>query len=350
MTVFAWSEAKLKSLLVLSVSALALSACTTRVPPPTIQYDKAAFQPAAIEPDPPKPVTIVKISEPLPLQGQLLARPGAVALDTRSPTARVEAANAAALQEPTGYGYINAIQVYPYIEGALYRLYAAPEQVSDIALQPSEILVAVSAGDTVRWVIGNTSSGKGDGSQVHILVKPFAPGLMTNMVITTDRRAYHLALVSTEKIAMAALSWTYPEDQLIALKVQNDRAEAAAPVASGLSLEELQFRYAITGDNPPWRPVRAFDDGAKVYIEFPDRIDQGEAPPLFVVGPSGDSELVNYRVRRNYYIVDRLFAAAELRLGEDPQQVVRISRDDAAPAANASPQRSYPHPVFRRER
>ena len=170
------------------------------------------------------------------------------------------------------------------------------------------------------------------------------------MVITTDRRAYHLALESTETTAMAALSWMYPQDQLIALKVQNENADAAAPIASGLSLEDLQFRYVITGDAPPWRPVRAFDDRSKVYIEFPGRIDQGEAPPLFVVGPSGDNELVNYRVRRNYYIVDRLFAAAELRLGQDPQHVVRISRDDARQTEDASPENSYPRPTFRRER
>jgi type IV secretion system protein VirB9 len=199
-------------------------------------------------------------------------------------------------------------------------------------------------------MVGNTTSGSGDDEQVRILVKPFAPNLRTNMVITTDRRAYHLALESTEKIAMAALSWTYPQDQLIALKAQNERAEAAVPVASGLALEDLRFRYAITGDSPPWRPVRAFDDGSKVYIEFPGRIDQGEAPPLFVVGPSGDNELVNYRIRRNYYIVDRLFAAAELRLGQDPQQVVRISRDDARQAEDAPPGRSYPRPTLRRDR
>ena len=96
------------------------------------------------------------------------------------------------------------------------------------------------------------------------------------------------------------------------------------------------MRYAISGDNPPWKPVRAFDDGSKVFIEFPARIDQGEAPPLFVVGPTGESELVNYRVRGNYYIVDRLFGAAELRLGQDPQQVVRISRTDAAKSASAA--------------
>ncbi len=339
-----------KLALAFSISSLALAACATKVPPPAIQYDKEAFQPAAIEPHPPKPVTVVKIPEPLPLPGQLQPVASAAPADTPLPTARVDAANAAALQEPTTHGYINAVQVYPYVEGALYRLYAAPEQVSDITLEPGESLVAVSAGDTVRWVVGNTTSGSGDDSQVHILVKPFAPDLKTNMVITTDRRTYHLALESTEKTAMTALSWTYPEDQLIALKAQNERADAAAPVASGLALEDLHFRYAITGDNPPWRPVRAFDDGSKVYIEFPGRIDQGEAPPLFVVGPRGDNELVNYRVRRNYYIVDRLFAAAELRLGEDPQQVVRISRDDVRQAEDATPEKSYARPTFRRDR
>ncbi len=341
---------RMKMTLALSISSLALAACTTKVPPPPIQYDKEAFKPAAVELDPPKPVMVVKIPEPLPLLGQLQPVPGAAPSDTRPPTARVEAANAAALQEPTTHGYINAVQVYPYVEGALYRLFAAPEQVSDIALQAGENLVAVSAGDTVRWVVGNTTSGNGDASRVHILVKPFAPDLKTNMVITTDRRAYHLALESTEETAMAALSWTYPEDQLIALRAQNERAETAVPVASGLALEDLRFRYAITGDNPSWRPLRAFDDESKVYIEFPGRIDQGDAPPLFVVGPSGDNELVNYRVRRNYYIVDRLFAAAELRLGQDPQQVVRISRDDVRQAEGAPPEHSYPRTSFRRDR
>jgi type IV secretion system protein VirB9 len=242
----------------------------------------------------------------------------------------VDAANQAALREPSKDGYVNAVQVYPFSEGALYRLYAAPEEVTDIALQPGESLVAISSGDTVRWVVGDTLSGTGSSKQVHVLVKPFAAGLKTNLVITTDRRTYHLAMESTDKTAMAAISWTYPQDALLALQKKNAQAEAAAPVANAVALENLRFRYDITGDRPPWRPVRAFDDGLKVYIEFPARIDQGEAPPLFVVGPDGDNQLVNYRVRSNYYIVDRLFAAAELRLGTSPQQVVRISRTDVS--------------------
>jgi P-type conjugative transfer protein TrbG len=173
----------------------------------------------------------------------------------------------------------------------------------------------------------------GAAKQVHVLVKPSAPNLNTNLVVMTDRRSYHLALESTDQTAMAMISWTYPQDELFAVQRQAKAAEEAQPIASGVALEDLRFRYAISGDNPPWKPVRAFDDGLKVYIEFPDRIDQGEAPPLFVAGPGGDSQLVNYRVRQNYYIVDRLFAAAELRLGQKPQQTVRISRTDATSRA-----------------
>ena len=74
------------------------------------------------------------------------------------------------------------------------------------------------------------------------------------------------------------------------------------------------------------------------FIEFPASIAVGEAPPLFVVGQDGGSELVNYRVKANYYIVDRLFAAAELRLGQDPQQVVRISRTDGRQVGAVAPE------------
>lgn len=324
-----------RNIIVLSVSAAALAACAGRTPPPAITYDAVDFRPAAIEPEPLKPVEIVLALQPLPLPGQMLPPPS-VKPDTRPPTARVDAANRAATQEPSSAGYLNAVQVYPWTEGALYRLYTAPERVSDIALQPGETLIAVSAGDTVRWIIGDTTSGAGEEARVHVLVKPFAPGLATNMVITTDRRAYHLALESTDATAMAAISWTYPQDRLLALQRQNAQAEAAKPIAEDVALTSLRFRYAIGGDHPPWRPVRAWDDGNKVYIEFPGRLDQGEAPPLFVVGPLGDSQLVNYRVSGNHYIVDRLFAAAELRLGETPQQVVRISRTDS-PVGRARP-------------
>jgi P-type conjugative transfer protein TrbG len=242
------------------------------------------------------------------------------------PTGRVAAANRAALREPSRAGYINAVQVYPYAEGTLYRLYAAPERVTDIALQPGESVTSVAAGDTVRWTVGDTSSGSGATRRTHLLVKPFSAGLRTNLVITTDRRVYHVELESTGTTAMAAVSWTYPQDELIALRRSEAAAEAAMPVASGLAIESLNFNYRISGDDPAWRPIRAFDDGRQTFVEFPASIAVGEAPPLFVVGGNGEAQLVNYRVAGRYYVVDRLFGAAELRLGERRQQIVRITR------------------------
>jgi type IV secretion system protein TrbG len=144
---------------------------------------------------------------------------------------RVAAANRAATREPAAQGFINANQIYPWNEGAIYQAYTAPGAVTDIALQPGETLIAVASGDTVRWVIGDTTSGSGAEKRTHILVKPFASGLATNLVITTDRRSYHLQLASTARTALAALSWTYPQDALIALRRTAADVEAAAPVA-----------------------------------------------------------------------------------------------------------------------
>lgn len=249
--------------------------------------------------------------------------------ETASPTARVTAANRAALREPSRAGYVNAVQVYPYNDGVLYRLYAAPERVSDIALQPGETVTSVAAGDTVRWTVGDTTSGSGETRRTHILVKPFSAGLQTNLVITTDRRAYHLQLESTASTAMAGISWSYPQDELIALRRQQATNAAAMPVASGLAIENLNFNYRISGDKPAWRPSRAFDNGRQTFIEFSPSIAVGEAPPLFVIGEDGEAELVNYRVAGRYYVVDRLFGAAELRLGGKRQKVVRITNTES---------------------
>jgi type IV secretion system protein VirB9 len=319
------------TLAVIFLSSTIMSGCATWKPP-AIHYDQTPKQ-AVAAPEPPKPVQIVEIPKPLPLPDQLKPLPveEAPIPEPRDPRTRVETANNAARVEPTRADYINAVQVYPFSDGALYQVYAAPGEVTDIALEAGEQLVGtgpVAAGDTVRWVIGDTESGSGATKRIHILLKPTQPDLTTNLVINTDRRTYHLELRAVNKTYMASVSFAYPQDQLIALRAQNKAAEDVAPLASGIDVNALAFRYRLEGDNPPWRPLRAFDDGKQVFIEFPSGIAQGEMPPLWVVGAQGEGQLVNYRVRGAYMIVDRLFAAAELRLGGDPQQIVRIVRTD----------------------
>ena len=320
---------------ILLASAVLFSGCATQgKPPPSISLDEPMqAQPL---PEAPKPVEVVSVPEPLALPGQLMPLPGTgdakLAQEPADEKVRVSRANAEARIAPTREGYVNAIQVWPFTDGALYQVYAAVGRVTVIALQPGEELVTVAAGDTVRWVVGDTSSGSGDALRVNVMVKPIRSGLKTNLVITTSRRTYLIELTSAEKTWMASVSWEYPKDKMLALQRQAQAASAAAPVDTGLSLEKIRFRYAVSGSNPPWKPLRAFDDGEKVYIQFPTGIAQGELPPLFVIGAQGDGQLVNYRFRSPYYIVDRLFGAAELRLGggngEGGGDVVRIERTD----------------------
>jgi type IV secretion system protein TrbG len=247
------------------------------------------------------------------------------------PQREVTAANAAARVQPERAGYVNAIQRFAYTEGSLYQVYTSPGQVTDIALEAGEQLVGpgpVAAGDTARWIIGDTESGKGATRRVHILVKPTRPDLATNLVINTDRRTYHIELRATPATYMASVAWSYPQDALIALAQSVEKQAVAAPATvAGLDFERLNFSYRIVG-NPPWRPLLAFDDGEQAYIAFPDSIAQGEMPPLFVIGADGKTaELVNYRVRGRHMVVDRLFTAAELRLGISKRQRVRIIRE-----------------------
>jgi type IV secretory pathway VirB9-like protein len=96
-------------------------------------------------------------------------------------------------------------------------------------------------------------------------------------------------------------------------------------------LDALSFRYSVTvgrgKKTPKWLPEQVFDDGRKTFIRFPASMSSGEAPALFVLPRQGeDGQLVNYRVRNGFYVVDRIFEAAELRLGEKNQEVVRITR------------------------
>ena len=125
---------------------------------------------------------------------------------------------------------------------------------------------------------------------------------------------------------MASVAWSYPPG-----RAQPRPPAIQQPAIPPASHRNYRYGLQVEGNTPPWQPDSVFDDGRRVYVIFPRGIVQGEMPPLFVLGADGSAELVNTRVVRNVLIVDRLFAAAELRLGGDDQQVVRIVRTDGRP-------------------
>jgi len=248
----------------------------------------------------------------------------------------IASSNEAATHGPADASLVGALHEFAYERGALYAVQASPQRITDIALEAGETLLSVSAGDTTRWIVGDAQSGIAGNIQSHILVKPNAAGLATNLVIMTDRRVYHVELKSTSGAAMASVSWRYPVEMTLASASPPPapKPEAAPTPSPVFTPETLNLRYRIDGDTPDWRPLSAFDDGRQVYIEMPDNLV--EAPPLSVIGDEG-LEAVNYRIRGKYYIVDRLFKKAELRLGSGwTQKKVMIIRQTPIAAVNTN--------------
>jgi type IV secretion system protein VirB9 len=248
------------------------------------------------------------------------------------PSQLIDQANTHAIRDPDEEGYFNAIMIYDFSPGALYQVYCAPLKITDIQLQPGEtVLGAPACGDTVRWVLGFGTSKENGQSRQHIYLKPTRHGLETTLTINTNRRTYHLELHSTPSSYMAAMNFRYPEDELskVSSQVQSAHEKQAAVTSTLVSLDRLNFHYDIETEGEEaegFKPLKVFDDGQKTFIQFPQSMRYHEAPALFIVAEDKTLQIVNYRKKNDFYIVDRLFKRAELRLGQKDPARVRITR------------------------
>jgi len=197
-------------------------------------------------------------------------------------------------------------------------------QLCDVSLQPGEQVNGLHLGDKARWTVEPAITGSGAGEVVHIIIKPHEVGLETSLVVTTNRRTYHMRLRSHRVEYMPQVSFIYPEDSLAkwdALKTRDrqERVERTIPQTKEY-LGDLSFDYDMTGA-APWKPVRIYNDGRKTVIELPDTVQQTEAPSLLVVRKEGglfsdeETVIVNYRVQGSRYIVDAVFDRAILIAG-----------------------------------
>jgi P-type conjugative transfer protein TrbG len=241
-------------------------------------------------------------------------------------------ARADSTQIPESTGYVNAVMQYNYEPGEVYRVDTSPDYVTTILLEKGEQILSKVSGDTSRWILGNTIVGSGADQQVAIMLKPIAPNLHTDIVLTTSKRAYFLDVYSHPGDAyQSGISWTYPDDELAAMQQQAAQSDQndTANIGQGLSIASLNFNYHIKmdqGSKPDWYPLQVFDDGSKTYIRFSNGLGTSDAPPLFILQQGNRADLVNYRVKGDYYIVDRLIDRAELRYGEAPQTIVEMDR------------------------
>jgi len=221
-------------------------------------------------------------------------------------------------------------------------LYCKPLRVCDIQLQAGESVLNIALGDSERWIASKMESGPADGREPHVIVKPTEFDISTNLVITTDRRVYHLGLISTQEEKggyFRSVRFYYPQETVqrwadaaaSARDTLLDEREGEVARLPLVNPEGLNFAYRIEGDRVPWRPVQAFDDGTRVFIQMPGAMRVTEAPALFVRTDGEDQALVNYRLRGRYFVVDKLFSQAVMVLGVGGHQkritVTRLPRD-----------------------
>ena len=301
-------------------------------PPPAIRGIGAGA--ATVPPAPiatPSSSTTSQIPRPAP--------PAPTAEDVRRAEARLarlrsqvqteEVADSGLVKASTS-SHVRSRVLFPYLESSIYEIYAAPDRMTAIELQPGEHLTTDNdrpkAADTVEWIADAVTAGEGAEKRTIILVKPIVTGVETNMLIPTNRHVYHLLLRSDSQVYMPLVGFSYPFDEA---KAKEDAAAAEAKVEESrekmtVPPEKLEFNYRIKGSRVVWKPLRVFDDGTKTYIEMAPERQAWEAPALFVM--EGKTPLlVNYRVKGDYYIVDRLFEHAQLRVGT--RSAVDIYRD-----------------------
>jgi len=289
-------------------------------------------------------IKVVKEYIPIPVPGQLMPVPKQISAKMsdekfKTKEAAVDYANKHATAVPESNDFFNSMMTYGYVLGQLYTIYTAPMHITDIALQPGEKIISEAAGDTLRWQIASTYSGEATTRQQHLLVKPSKPDLTNTVVITTNRRVYHLLLQSTDNNTfMASVQWNYPDDMLHQFSLRgHDSAPTSTRTSGGspfqLDLAHLDFNYKfgmLLGDKPAWYPARVFNDGRQTFIEFPKDFYNTTMPILSVANISGNyGTMINYRTKGRYMIVDTVIKKARLQTGVENtgRTIVQIEHD-----------------------
>lgn len=214
------------------------------------------------------------------------------------------------------------------------QIVCAVLQACDIALQPGERFNDMNVGDP-RFLVEPSLTGVGANEQLHLIVKPRDVGLDSSLVVTTDRRTYHLRLKSTRYDYMPYVSFIYPDEAMNKWKriksIQHQKRQANTFPTTHEYLGNLNFNYRLSG-RARWKPVRVYNDSKKTIIEMPSTMRQTEAPVLLVLRDKGlfskaEKVMVNYRLQMGRYIVDSVFDKAILIAGSgSSQEKITITR------------------------
>ncbi|MBR0045163.1 MAG: TrbG/VirB9 family P-type conjugative transfer protein [Synergistaceae bacterium] len=229
-------------------------------------------------------------------------------------------------------GYV----IYPYGE-VVPVITCRPLRMTDVALEPGEEIMGIHAGDTVRWQFSPSQSMKNGMAVAHIVVKPNQPGISTNLLVHTNKRTYNLDFTASDKAEyLRGVAFSYGDSNNLSYLFVNGNAGSSSSSKKDKKLEDelqetmgdvdfngLYTQYTILNNSKvDWAPEAVFDDGNKTYLRMPFRFSE---TPAFYISLDRRETMTNFRVKGRYYIVDRLFDKAYLKIGR--KRVVLVRKD-----------------------
>lgn len=225
--------------------------------------------------------------------------------------------------------------VYPYSPTFKPIISCSPDHFCIVELEAGEKVNSYSLGDTVNWKSSMFLTGDKSTGSISIELKPVTIGLATDMTISTNKRTYLIGLVSMAGADTTVLRFYYPNETILnnvaaanIIGPDGESSEASpsahSQVVSGspgtsVNINNLNFEYKIEGDSPVWRPIRVYDDGNKTFIQMSSLVSEGSLPVLYLA-KGKDKELINFRYKQPFFIVDSLFGRAWLISGKGSQQ------------------------------
>ncbi|MCC2645157.1 MAG: conjugal transfer protein TrbG [Burkholderiales bacterium] len=218
------------------------------------------------------------------------------------------------------------------------KITCQPLQLCDIQLEAGEVVKGLMIGDSLRWNEGDGTvpiiySGNDGKPSPHVVLKPTDPGLETTLLITTDKRTYYMKLYSSNSVNVSRVGFYYPDEQIQQMEGQRQKNESSDNLLLSddnlVNPRDMHFNYEVSGDtSAPFNPTQVFDDGHHVYIQMATSISSKDLPAFYVLAPDGDTlQLVNFRYKAPFYIVDKIFDKGVLVLGlDDNEQRITISK------------------------
>lgn len=214
---------------------------------------------------------------------------------------------------------------FEYDPDQTYLILGRPRSVTHVEFAPDEKIVTVAAGDSKNWELTPTANKR------HLFIKPTYDQTETSMTVLTDKRSYQFVLRSTSGGAKWYQRVTWRRDQTMMLDVppaEEDKPaqnlERRQDPSETFSPEKLNFGFSITGE-AEFKPLSVFDDGRFTWIKLPAAIQ--EMPALFALVDGSDFQLVNYVVKGEYIVAQKVITSGVLKLGKAE---VRFARKPAS--------------------